>query len=285
MKRAKKILTLKQWAILLTATAYCLLLTACQPTLIAEFEDRPVVECYLYAGGPVRVTVSKLLPFRDDVSFSDEDVDNLALVITDETTATAHALTPQGAGGVYTGGAFLPEAGHAYQLQFVYDNLPVTAATQIAALPENVAFSKTTIAAGFGGGGGGGFGDGGMPEPIEITWDNPDGDYYIVVATCTTSNPTPVFDVDDDDDETPDFPLSFQTEPTQGAAVQLSSQSFSYYGKYTVKLCRIQPEYVLLYQRTNSRSTLVELHANVENGFGIFTGVGSVNVEITVVAR
>ncbi|MDR1525972.1 MAG: hypothetical protein LBS79_12080, partial [Tannerella sp.] len=145
---------------------------------------------------------------------------------------------------------------------------------------------------GFGGGGGGGFGDGGMPEPIAITWDNPDGDYYIVVATCTTPNPTPVFDRDDDDadadaddDEAPDFPLSFQTEPTQSAAVQLSSQSFSYYGKYTVKLCRIQPEYVLLYQRTNSRSTLVELHANVENGFGIFTGVGSVSAEITVVSH
>jgi hypothetical protein len=66
----------------------------------------------------------------------------------------------------------------------------------------------------------------------------------------------------------------------------LSSQSFSYYGKYTVKVCRIRPEYVLLYQRTSNRSeTLPELHANVVNGFGLFTGVSSVSAEVTVVER
>lgn len=280
------------YRLLLLPTAYCscllLLFPACQPTLIAEFQDRPVVTGYLYAGEPVRVTVSKLLPFRDDVSFADEDVDNLALTVTDETTGHVYALTAQGDSGIYTGGsAFVPEAGHTYQLHFVYDDVPVTAVTQIAAPPEQVAFSKTTVSAGFGGGGGGGIGgDGGMMEPVEITWDNPAGDYYIVTGVCITPNPTPVFDMDDDEeDAAPDLPLSFQTEPTQGASVQLSSQSFSYYGKYTVKLCRIQPEYVLLYQREQSRSTLPELHANVENGFGLFTGVSSVNVEMTVVSR
>jgi hypothetical protein len=252
-----------------------------------------VVTGYLYAGEPVSVTVSKLLPFRDDVRFSAEDVDNLALTVTDETTGSVYALTAQGSGGIYTGSALVPEAGHTYQLQFVYDDVPVTAVTQIAAPPEQVAFSKTTVSAGFGGGGGGGIGggdgggDGGVMEPIEITWDNPTGDYYIVTGDCITPNPTPVFDMDDDAAAAaaPDFPLSFQTEPTQGASVQLSSQSFSYYGKYTVKLCRIQPEYVLLYQREQSRSALPELHANVENGFGLFTGVSSVNVEVNVVSR
>jgi hypothetical protein len=88
-----------------------------------------------------------------------------------------------------------------------------------------------------------------------------------------------------DDDDATDFPLSFQTEPTQGASIQLSSQSFSYYGKHTIKLCRIQPEYVLLYQRTNSSSAnLLELHANVENGYGVFTGVSSVSSEVYVVS-
>jgi hypothetical protein len=259
-----------------------LLLAACQPTLTAEFQDRPVVTCYLYAGEPVRVTVAKLLPFRDDVRFSGEDVNQLALAITDETTGSVYALTPQGAGGVYTGGAFLPEAGHAYRLQFAYDGLPVTASTQVAPLPEQVAFSTHSISAGFGGGGGGG-----MPEPLKITWDNPAGAYYVVTGVCIETSPTPVYDVDeeDDDDVSFDFPLSFQTEPAQDTIVRLSSQSFSYRGRYAMKLCAVQPEYVLMYRLNSVSTNLLELHANVENGFGIFTGVGSVSDTVTVYAN
>jgi hypothetical protein len=252
-------------------------LTACQPTLIAEFQDRPVVESYLYAGAPVSVTVSKLIPFRDDVTFSNEDVNQLSIDLYDETTGASCTLTPQGSGGVYTDSVFLPEAGHAYRLQFLYNGVAVTAATQIAAPPENVVFSRTLIGAGMGGDMGGG-----MPTPLEITWDNPNGDYYIVTAACEVDNPTPIFEIDED--ETPTFPLSFQSEVTQGTSMQLSSQSFSYYGRHLVKVCRIQPEYVLLYQRMNNRTdALAELIANVENGFGIFTGVSSVETTVYVV--
>ena len=271
------------YCLLRLPTACCLLFTSCQPTLIAEFQDRPVVTGYLHSGEPVRVTVSKLLPYRDDVRFADEEIDKLSLTITDETAGSIYPLTAQGDSGIYTGGAFLPETGHTYQLQFMYDGVPVTAVTQIAPLPEQVKFSKNLIAAGFGGG------MGGQPEPIEITWDNPSGDYYIVAAVCITPNPTPVYEIDEEDEEdedTPGFPLSFQTEPTQGASIQLSSQSFSYYGRYAVKLCRIQPEYVLLCRRmANSSANLVELHANVENGYGLFTGVSSVSNTITVVSN
>jgi hypothetical protein len=266
--------------------SYLILLTSyisCQPALVAEFEDRPVVESYLYAGEPVRVSVARLVPFRDDVSFSEEDVNRLSLVITDETTGTDYALTAKGDSGIYTGGSFLPEAGHAYRLQFMYNGTLVTADTEIAPVPENAQFSRNTIPAGGGGGGGG------MSEPItiKITWDNPSGDYYIVMGVCTENNPIPVFEFDDDDDDDDDdefeFPLSFQTEVTQDASVELTSQSFSYRGQYTVRLCRIQPEYVVLYQRMSNRSeNLAELNANVVNGYGIFTGVSSVNHIVTV---
>jgi hypothetical protein len=169
----------------------------------------------------------------------------------------------------------------------------VTAATQIAPLPENAQCSKTTITAGFRGGGGGGMT---MPDPLEITWDNPSGDYYVVVAVCDTSSAyTPIYDFDDDDDDDDDndddgdafvAPLSFQSEITQGASVQLSPQSFSYSGYYTVKLCRVQPEYVLLYQRMNNRSeNLAELNVNVVNGYGIFTGVSSTNFRVHVLSN
>jgi hypothetical protein len=36
---------------------------------------------------------------------------------------------------------------------------------------------------------------------------------------------------------------------------------------------------------SNRSVNLVELHANVENGFGIFTGVGSVQSDVYVVSN
>jgi hypothetical protein len=229
------------------------------------------------------VKVSKLVPFRDDVSFSDEDVDRLHLAIHDETAGSVYPLTSQGGGGLYAGGDFRPEAGHAYRLQFAYDGVQVTAATQVAPLPENAQCPKTTITAGFGGSPGGSF-DSEAMEPVAITWDNPSADYYIVTAACDTSAAyTPVRG---EPNETSAAPLWFRSEVTQGTSIQLSPQSFSYYGTYTIKLCRIQPEYVLLCQRMNSRSeNLAELNANVVNGYGIFTGIGSKDFRVHVISN
>ena len=50
------------------------LCAACEPTLVAEFTDKPVVSCYLQAGESPVLTVQKLIPFQDDAQFSDEDV-------------------------------------------------------------------------------------------------------------------------------------------------------------------------------------------------------------------
>ena len=52
-------------------------LSACEPTLLAEFEDKPVVNCYLEDGVSPIVNISKIIAFRDDVTYSDEDISKL----------------------------------------------------------------------------------------------------------------------------------------------------------------------------------------------------------------
>jgi hypothetical protein len=263
--------------------AAALVLSSCQPTLVAEFQDIPVVEGYLYSGEPASVKISKLIPYRSDVTFSDEDVSRLHVEIVDETDGATYTLQPQG-NGLYADTALLPGLGRAYRLQFAYNGEQVSALTQLAAAPEGVTVSPTSITVAAWGGGGGGFGGGGSgptaPATISIEWSNPNGDYYLVVVDNVDDNPVTVRDslytgVDS---------LSFLTELTQDSIVQLSSQQFSYTGKHIVKLCRVQSEYVVMLQaNTDSRSEpLTEVHANVINGFGIFTGIAVHSTAITV---
>lgn len=257
-----------------------LLVLSCEPTLIAEFQDIPVVEAYLYSGAPASVRISKLIPYRDDVTFSDEDVDRLHVEIIDETDGAAYTLLPQG-DGVYADSTLLPILGHAYRLQFAYNGEQVSALTEVAAAPEGVTVSPTSITVQeFGGGFGGGGGMPSMPDPITIEWSNPNGDYYLVVVDNVDSNPTSLRDSAYTDAAS----LSFLTDLTQDSIVQLSQQQFSYTGRHIVKLCRLQPELVVLLQaNTDSRSEpLTEMHANVVNGFGIFTGIATYRKEITV---
>ncbi len=96
-----------------------LLAVACEPTLEAEFTDRPVVCCYLAAEQSPTLTVQKLIPFQSDAVFSDEDVNNLDITITDLTTATDYRLLNIGA-GAYCNENLVAKAGHEYRLRFDY---------------------------------------------------------------------------------------------------------------------------------------------------------------------
>ncbi|MDR0711375.1 MAG: DUF4249 domain-containing protein [Prevotellaceae bacterium] len=257
-----------------------LLLSACEPTLIAEFQDIPVVEAYLYSDAPASVKISKLIPYRNDVTFSDEDVDRLHMEIVDETEDMTYTLLPQG-NGLYVDSTLLPKVGHSYRLRFAYNETEVTALTQVAAAPENVTVSplSTSVTVWDTTSTGGGFGGGGMPSMpanISIEWSNPTGDYYIIVVDNVDENPIAVRDTA--------APLSFLVDLTQDSIAQLSSQQFSYTGRHIVRLCRVQPEYVVMAQANSSSSSepLIEVHANIINGFGIFTGISRYNTDITV---
>jgi hypothetical protein len=267
------------------AAALMTALLSCQPTVVSEFEDVPVVEGFMFSGIPVNVRISKLIPFRDDVSYSSENVDNLMLTVRDVTIGTDYALALQDSGVYVSGDDFLPEAGHAYQLHFTYNGETITAETQIAATPQNVVLSKDEITVQTMGDfqPGGGFPGGGamQNDSLVVSWDNPDRNYYFVLVETAEDDPAAISGGLGGFGGNRNNARLFRTELTQESSVSIPSMQFGYLGRHLVHVCRLQPEYVTLLQHNSE--TLTEVFANVEGGFGIFTGIGDCSRELTVV--
>jgi len=250
-----------------------ILLVSCEAIPVTEFTDRPVVSCYLSSGESPTLTVSKLIPFQSDATFSKEDVDKLNITITDLTSGEEYLLANKG-DGAYRNEGLIVATGHKYRLSFDYDNVPVSAETVVPTTPEDVTFSSTSIEV--------------MSMPsmapsrasqggIAISWKNDESDYYIVEGK--TSSTSPIMSFDDDNEPAKSFKLSY----TQGTAANLSSSDFSYYGTYQIYVIHINQEYAVMSQGgSTSSTTLVDVKGNIDGGYGIFTGISSVSTSIKV---
>ena len=262
---------MKRYIYLLTL----LVLASCEAIPETEFTDRPVVCCYLSAGESPVLTVQKLIPFQSDAEFSEEDISNLMITISDQTSGTEYLLSSTGEGS-YGNPELIAESGHEYSLSFDYDGVPVTAVTTVPSVPEEVSFSSTKIEVmSF------------QPpqamskapnDGIEISWKNDEGEYYIVEGKTASTNP--VTDVEDEED----MPAkSFKLNYTQGTSATLSSSDFNYYGTYHISVIHINQEYAVMSQGgSTSSTTLVDVKGNVDGGYGIFTGISSVTRTISV---
>ena len=252
-----------------------LALASCEAIPETEFTDRPVVCCYLSAGESPTLTVQKLIPFQSDAEFSEEDVSNLTITITDRTSGREYLLSGTGEGS-YGNHELIAEEGHEYRLSFDYDGVTVSAATIVPSKPKDVSFSATKIEVM----------DFQPPQPmskasgggIEISWTNDEGEYYIVEGKTGSTNP--VMEVEDDED----MPAkSFKLNYTQGSSATLSSSDFSYYGTYQISVIHINREYAVMSQGgSTSSTTLVDVKGNIDGGYGIFTGISSDTETITV---
>ena len=242
----------------------CWAVAGCQPTLIAEFEDKPVVNCFLEAGNSPILTISKLIAFRDDVEYTDEDVNTLSITITDEMENLSHQMQSIG-DGRYENPFLIAQAGHSYSLNFIYNNKTITATTTVPDRMKNVEFSATSIGIGM------------FSNPIEITWSNNERNYYVIEGFTTSSTPVRGSGTD--------LPKKFKLDCTQGNSATLESMQFNYLGNYEVSLINILPEYVSISQGntdTSVSTSIVDVKGNIDGGYGIFTGINRVTQKINV---
>ena len=264
--------------------AYLLIITVitgCQPTLIAEFEDKPVVKCLLEAGVSPVLTVSKLIAFRDDVHYSDENVNNLAITITDETENQTWQLQSVG-NGKYDNPQFVVVAGHTYRLNFTYNQKPVTATATVPEAPRNVAFSDTSFGVVNWQFNPGQFTPGGNRDPerfnrtLDITWDNDDKNYYLEQGITTSDEPVRANQTN--------APKQFLLNQTQNDYATISQLQFSYLGDYEISVIRIMPEYVIMSEgsATNMSTSIADVKGNINGGYGIFTGINRITQIINV---
>lgn len=254
---------------------FLLALVSCKDTVVTGFQDKPVIESYLYADESPEVKVSKLIPFSSDMVFSDMDINKLDVSITETNTQKKYTLTNTGE-GVYSNKSFVITAGSTYQLSIPYNGLEVTASTAVPDKPMNVTISATTIAIPtMGEPGSGGFTE--MPPPVEINWSNDDQSYYLIYVKNVESVKVPI---NSKNTGGRDF---FRNQPTTSNHSELNARSFQFYGLHRIILYKIQPEYVLFFQETSNNSqSISEIKANVENGMGIFTGINSVSTYLYV---
>lgn len=257
---------------------FILAMVSCQKTDVAGFDDKPVVEAYLYADSIPVVKISKLIPFSDDMKFSNMDVTKLEVTITEQSSGKQFTLASQG-DGTYRNKDLLISEGKSYQLSFPYNGTLVTASTTVPEKPKNVTLSAVSMIISPMGepGTGGSSGPPTMPSPIEINWTNNDQNYFMLVVKNIETFKTLI---NTKGPGTGDF---FRSLPVNTGSSELNSRSFKYYGYHLVTLFRIQPEYVIFFQESsNSSISLTEINANVTNGYGIFTGINGFSAYILI---
>jgi len=250
----------------------------CENKENVEFTDWPIIEAYLSPGDCFGLTVSRQVPFIDDVEYSGDDIDNLDIsLIFEEDTLL---LDPAGE-GVYTDSSLTVKEGDEYTIMFQFNGKPVFAYTYIPVKPENMEQSATKISiermdSNWTPVGGGGMS---MPDPIEITWDNDDDSYYLMVIENIEDSLDPIRDFGDED---PPENI-FRKQPNTSTSEEIRSNDFTYYGTHRVVLFHVLPDYADLYdENSNSSQNLTNPSTSIANGYGIFTGLNSDTVFIEV---
>ena len=248
---------------------------SCKKTVVTGFQDKPVVESYLYADFSPTVKVSKLTAFTSDMVYSNMDVNKLAIDIQEVSSGKKYSLTSTG-DGLYGNKDLIIAAGKTYQLSFPYNGTVVTASTVVPQKPTNMKLSATNLAISEMGVPGSG-GTSGWPSPIDITWTNSDQSFYFIYVKNVEAVKTPI------DTRSPNGNDFFRNSPTNSDHYELNPRSFKFYGLHRVILYKIQPEYVLFFQENSGSSlSISEIKANIENGLGIFTGINSESIYLYV---
>lgn len=263
------------------------LLFACEQESVGTTETfTPVVEAYIYAGLPVdsiRITQSISYAQEDSSAFT---LDDLSPLLSDGTNS--YLLTSIG-NGYYQNLDLIIEAETSYQLSFEYKDKQIQAVTyipgeklaQISA--EEVEMEKIEA---------GSFPGPGAFEPIDpidISWDNPEGDYYYVLITNTEDNPTYINEILRQRlEETGDLERFRRiSEPDIMDFYPINPQrDLQQFGEHRVIVYRVNAEYAALYESSsNSTLNISEPPSNITHGLGIFTGLNSDTLYFNVVEK
>ena len=256
--------------LIIIAAGALLLFASCNKEENSNFTDTPIVEAYLLPGTDLTVKVSRQVPFSTSVTYSADEIDQIGIELNygDNTVI----MTPSG-DGIYTAPGISMAEGDTFSLKFDFNEKTVKAFTYIPSKPDSMTQSVTKIylskidsTSGFPG-------MGEMPEPVEISWSNPDNSYYLIIIENTSTDPEPIRELDDDEDR-PAF--VFRKAPTSNNRESLRPMEFEYFGLHRIILFHVLPDYAALYEQNSSSSlNLTNPSTSISNGYGIFTGLSS----------
>lgn len=245
--------------------------------------EKMVIEAFLYEGEPVDdIRITSLLSFGGTDTIPQPINDAKVSIIWEEEEYELQNYHDSG----YYRYPFLNlkvNAGEIYQLKVELNGNEANALTLCPQPPQNITISKDTLKIEL-------FSlldsllSGGNieepdPDSIVVKWDNPNNEYFFVVAENIEPIKEAIY---------PEFlgiigDFFFQTQPTNSNEYLLWDLDFRHFGRHQVRVYKVNQEYVDLYQSFEQDSrTQAEPLTNVINGLGIFTAVNYETVEIYV---
>ncbi len=236
------------------------LATGCESGDFAKADpDQAVVEAFLHAGRAALVSINQQCVYeREDTTFV-QPVGGLDVILSDLTDGS-HELLREDSVGYYGSDRIIAE-GHSYRIDFEYAGKSVWATTTVPERPVNFRanaesllhterFSDDTI------------------RYVTYTWDNPAETFHLQHIRHMESWTTPIYNYYG--------PRTKTYTPSVDTTFQVNSREFDYYGRHYVVLFRVNQEYVDLYYSNSSNSqNMTNPPTNVNNGYGIFTGINS----------
>ncbi|MDP4282502.1 MAG: DUF4249 family protein [Bacteroidota bacterium] len=249
---------------------------SCRKSVSEDFSNQPVVESYLLPGEKVTVKISAESPYEVNAT-SEKDINKLQVKI--RYLGVWYSLIPMG-DGVYkdTTGIIKIIPDSTYKLLFSYNNITISSSTIIPGKPTSVTQSVTQVKIKQ-------FDPDNPswtqpPDPIKITFSNGDESYYFLTVECMDSIKVPIFK-----DSIPDNDI-LSSQPMIGTEIYIQPMSIRYFGKNRIVLYHINPEYSTFFMQQNSTSQdYQEPPTNVVNGLGIFTGINTDTLYLSVVRK
>lgn len=254
---------MKKHIIYLISSLFLLVLFSCtELNLQVADPDKAVIEGYLVPGDSIMIKITKQLVFNSSDTIV-QSIDNLLVNFRDDNQELV--LDYDESNEVYYTSEINIEAGMEYDFDFEYKDYTVSSSSYVPTKP--IGFNSSTLSLtmeeSF---------MGPMSfEKIELSWENPDNEYFMILVENIETNPEPVVD-------TTSFrpPRFFRNVPTQSNYYSMESRSFSYFGTHYLILVKLNPEYAELYEDNGSNSLNLETPpGNIENGLGIFTGINT----------
>lgn len=249
----------------------CIAFSACDKVSTVDTIDELTVQAFLHVGQSLdSIKFGKVIPLDSLQAFPAPN-ELQPKVITED--GEIIDLTYSGIDGIYGNLDLIIEQGKTYKLEVDYNGKTVSAETFTPSPPKNLTLSDAVVE---------------MakiesfqdlqnqviPDPLEINWEAEEGAYYFIKVKNIEEDPEFVNNLFASSDfQRPDF----LTEPSINNFYTINTfRDITHFGTYEVIIYRVNPEYLALYEdNTNGSGSLNEIRTNVQDGYGIFTGVNS----------
>ena len=261
-------------------------LTGCFDTeLVFEDQYRVVVEAYLYVGKPTTsFNLTGMISFGND-STGGEPVTGAMMVLEHGATSWYLPHNPASPGNYFLDQKLSLAPGDTCKLTVELDDETLTAFTVVPDNPPAVSMSTSSLIIPsaedmFE------YRNMEMPDPVELTWENPDlKHYFLRIDNIESSADRIMPDPPEDMPERPGgFLFQMITRPISDDHYYISSRDLTYYGTHRIIIFSVNEEYVSLYHTLDQDSReLNEPFSNIENGLGIFTAFSSDTLYLEVI--